>query len=434
MIRLDVCARQPLHLGVRPDAGWLTDTFRFVPGSVLRGALASVWLAAHRGPRPDVSADAEFLALFEGERRFGPLYPTDDALRPLSVFGCKYAEAAGCRAVAHDAAFDGPVPARCPVCDSPMEASKGRISDAKVVDHTRVKLDERGRAADGQLFTRRALAAGTRLTGLVSGSLDDGMAWLAEPDLTIRLGGRRSTSGLATVSARPEAEPPEFTGYQRERRCLVIRLTAPGVFVDEFGRPAWLPDPAELEAALGVPSVLEAAFARPTVVTGWHAAANLPKPRDFAVAAGSVYVLRFDHGEPDHAGLHRLWTAGLGLRRVEGNGWLSLQRWRPPQPSSTPAAAPATDPVHDLLRDLVGFGIADTILDDLRIWAQENHTDNPAADRLRDQMLARPRYSGLGDAAQQVITRALALDAADAALLARRIDDHLRSTRSGGRR
>jgi CRISPR-associated protein Csx10 len=91
-----------------------------------------------------------------------------------------------------------------------------------------------------------------------------------------------------------------------DQRRLVIRLLAPGIFVDTKGRPYWLPDITKLAVTLGVPVAFDAAFARPTVVSGWHAVSNLPKPRDFAVAAGSVFVLRFDESLPDHAGLQRL--------------------------------------------------------------------------------------------------------------------------------
>ena len=148
MIRVEVFAEQPLHLGSQLDAGWLTDTHRFVPGSVLRGALAALWLAEHRPPKPDTTSDMEFQRLFEGGVRFGPLYPSDNALRPLSVFGCKYADDDTCRRFSHDAAFDGAAPAACPVCGSPVEASKGGVDGVRIVEHTRVQLDEHERAAE----------------------------------------------------------------------------------------------------------------------------------------------------------------------------------------------------------------------------------------------------------------------------------------------
>ncbi|MGH3871373.1 MAG: type III-B CRISPR module-associated Cmr3 family protein [Pseudonocardiaceae bacterium] len=426
MIRVKVRAEQPLHLGSQLDAGWLTDTHRFVPGSVLRGALAAIWLAEHRLPQLKTTDDVEFHQLFEGGVRFGPLYPSDDALRPLSVFGCKYANSENCRRFTHDAAFDGAAPADCPACGSPVEASNGHVDGAQVVEHTRVQLDERERAAEGQLYTRRALRAGTWLTGLIDGDPDRELAWLMQTERSVRLGGRRSTSGLATLSAGVEALPTSFTGFVPDQRRLVVRLLAPGIFVDDLGRPSWLPDITELSAMLGVPVAFDAAFARPAVVSGWHAVSNLPKPRDFAVAAGSVFVLRFDENLPDHAGLQRLWHTGLGLRRVEGNGWITLQRWSAP---ALPRAErkPPPDAVHDLFLQIVGYGVGPTIVDDLRGWAQQRHVGAP---QTADDVLAKQRYSRLSPEALDTVRAAFALSADDAERLARRIDEWTRSRTS----
>lgn len=424
MIRVEVWAEQPLHLGSRLDAGWLTDTHRFVPGSVLRGALAALWLAEHRPPKPDTTADPEFQRIFEGAVRFGPLYPDDDALRPLSVFGCKYANDDGCRGFAHDAAFDGPAPAACPSCGSPVEASKGHIDGVRVVQHTRVELDERGRAANGQLYTRRALPAATRLTGFIDDPASE-LAWLTETARAIRLGGRRSTSGLATLTASAEASPTSFTGLWPDQRRLVVRLVSPGIFVDRLGRPSWLPDATELSETLGVPVSVKAAFTRPTVVSGWHAVSNLPKPGDFGVAAGSVFVLRFEAGLPEHASLQRLWHAGLGLRRAEGNGWVSLQRWQAPAPPTAPPR-PQADAVHTLFVQIVGYGIGPTIVDDLRGWAQQCHVGAAHRGTVED-ILAKQRYALLGQQARDLIREAFALPADDADRLARRIGDWTRA-------
>lgn len=425
MIRVDVTAEQPLHLGVRPDAGWLTDTHRFVPGSVLRGALAASWLAEHRAPAPETTADTEFQRIFEGTVRFGPLYPDDDALRPLSVFGCKYAADPGCQAVAHDAAFDGPAPNRCLACAGPMVPSKGTIGGMPAA-HTRVQLDALERAANGQLFTRRAVPRGTRLTGLIDGDLAGALRWLADGDHMVRFGGRRSTSGLATLRCAAEPPPSTFTGLVPSRSALVLRLVSPAILVDELGRPSWLPDMTQLSMLLGVPVSIAAAFARPALVTGWHIASNLPKPRDFAVAAGSVYVLRYDGVAPTHEALLALWKLGLGLRRAEGNGWLSLQRWTaPPPPPRRPRRQPPT-PAEQLARDLIDLRIADLIVDDLRASAQDRIIRSKLA-RTADSVLARPRYRALGGTARDAFKRGLELPPDQADELAKRLDAWIRT-------
>jgi CRISPR-associated protein Csx10 len=216
-----------------------------------------------------------------------------------------------------------------------------------------------------------------------------------------------------------------------DQRRLVVRLLAPGIFVDTLGRPSWRPDTTELAGTLGVPVAFDAVFARPTVVSGWHAVSNLPKPRDFAVAAGSVFVLRFDEDLPDHAGLLRLWHTGLGLRRAEGNGWITLQRWTAPAlPSAAPKPSSDADVVHELFLQIVGYGIGPTIVDDLRGWAQLRHVGALQTAGVLADVLAKQRYSLLSPAALNVVQTAFALPADDAERLARRIDDWTRARTS----
>lgn len=434
MIRIDAVARQPLHLGQQPDAGWLTDTHRFVPGSVLRGALAAAWLTRNRPPRPDTSNDPEFLGLFEGAVRYGPLYPGgDDALRPLSVFGCKYAANPKCAAVAIDAAFDEKVGHRCPECDAPLEPSKGAVAGAALVEHTRVELDARGRAVDGQLFTRRALKAGTRLTGLVHGDLNGPLGWLSEPDLAVRFGGRRSTSGLTELQVRAEPTPPEFDGYVPKHDTLVLRLLSPGIFLDHLGRPSWTPDLVELGNLLGVGLSVKAAFLRPAMVGGWHAASNLPKPRDFAVAAGSVYVLTCVGDPRDDGGLEKLWRTGIGLRRAEGYGWVALTQWQAPD-TSAPAPVAAEQP--SMLLELLTLGVGQEFADDLRGWAQEGGGTGRGAAERRTRLLGARRYERFGVDARDTLDRVLDLPPDEADRLARELIGHLtvHTSRRGGHR
>ena len=51
MLDVVVTAEEPLALGVSPESGNVIDSWAYVPGSVLRGALAAAWIASH-GPPP----------------------------------------------------------------------------------------------------------------------------------------------------------------------------------------------------------------------------------------------------------------------------------------------------------------------------------------------------------------------------------------------
>ncbi|MGH8880176.1 MAG: hypothetical protein ACRD0P_22960, partial [Stackebrandtia sp.] len=126
--------------------------------------------------------------------------------------------------------------------------------------------------------------------------------------------------------------------------------------------------------------------------------------------------------------MKRLWHAGLGLRRAEGNGWITLQRWHAPvQPSV--ASKPPPDAVHDLFLQIVGYGIGPTIVDDLRGWAQQRHVRDAPRSTAED-ILAKQRYSLLSPEARGAVRAAFALSADDADRLARRIDGWTRTRTS----
>ena len=75
-----------------------------VPGSVLRGALASVWIGEHGIPDAANRRREEFIALFERDVRYGPLFQDGTAVVPLSAIWCKYPATDACREWSADAA------------------------------------------------------------------------------------------------------------------------------------------------------------------------------------------------------------------------------------------------------------------------------------------------------------------------------------------
>jgi CRISPR-associated protein Csx10 len=379
MIDVTVRARQRLHLGIRPDSGWVSDSYPFVPGSVLRGALAAAWIA-EQPPSIAPGDDPDFQALFEGSIRFGPLFTDPRSLWPLSVFRCKYSPTPECAASVYDAAFSDDRPETCR-CGSPLEQSKGK-TDGETVERTQVQMvPEQDVALDGGLFSRRAIPAGTELRGHIVGD----HPWLAtEPVRLVRLGGRRSTSGLAEVTLSATAQVPGHGGLDADRNRLVLRLLSPAIFIDGWGRPRWRPDEERLAQVLGVPVELAAEWVRPVAVGGWHVVSNMPKSREFAVAAGSVYVLKLG-AAPEADRLHELWRRGLGIRRSEGFGWVSLDRWQPPPPAATlRSGGTRTDADGEIITALLRHGLVHLVLAELRRRQAHGGTGVPRTRRFTD--------------------------------------------------
>lgn len=331
MIALEAKVRQAISAASDREAGYYAPAFPLVPGWVVRGALAGRWIRQYGQPSEGSSRRAEFLELFEGAVRFGPMLVDGSTIEPLSVAACKYPQGAECAAVFIDLAVAEAD--ACPHCNGPLEGLKGSVRGVHVNSRARVSLDSTERARDGSLFTREEIPAGAILKGLVAGD----HPWLAGlTNETLWFGGRRSTSGRADLSAAAGASAtpgPSAPG------TVVVRCVSPLIAVDRFARPVLQPDSRELAEALGVGESslrLQRRFVRPVAVGGWHLASGLPKPREVAVAAGSTFV--YEAQGVSDADLRRLAGSGLGLRQREGFGWIEVN----PTPWSPPAeGAPA---------------------------------------------------------------------------------------------
>lgn len=342
---ITVTAHQPLALGTRPAGTETADTHRYIPGSVLRGALAAAWIGEHDAPREqkDPAKRREFVTLFEGTIRYGPLFHPNARVVPLSVFRCKYRPTAECAVEIHDE-LTGAKPSRCSVCQGPVTRGKGEVEhfgprDAHVLtETTRVQLTAQETAQEGKLFTRRALGhleadgePGRTYRGRIVGT----DAWLRRAR-DLWMGGRRSTSGAVTYHAADEVDTSVDAHVPvLDDNRLVLRLVTPAVLVDACGLPTDELDTEGLSRLLGTSVTTRERHTRPAISGGWHAASNLPKPDEHVVSAGSVYVLRLGDTPPPEA-LRQLVDHGVGLRRNEGFGWIELGLWQPPRTALGP--------------------------------------------------------------------------------------------------
>jgi CRISPR-associated protein Csx10 len=323
MSELVLTLRQPAQIGDRAREDFVLSTLEHVPGTVVRGAFAGSWLARNGVSAPGTPKRAEFLRLFEGEVRFGPLLGPGTEFLPLSVVTHKYPELDSCADVEYDRALTGEATLRCPDCGSPLDQVKVLSGDRPPVRRrTSVSIGESGVARRGVLFTRETLEAGQEFRGSLVADDPALLAVLAGLG-PVRVGGRRTTHGLADVSIRDQANGRSLpTAQRRDDRTLVIRLRSPGIFTDPQGRPSRDPDPSELTEVLATPSHVAQRWTRWQQVGGWHVASGLPKPAELAVVAGSTYLVWTEQTVSD-AVLDRLSRRGLGLRRHEGFGDLA---------------------------------------------------------------------------------------------------------------
>lgn len=353
MSELTLTLSQPAQIGDRARKNFVLSTMEHVPGSVVRGALAAAWLARYGVSRPGTPERKQFLDLFEGGVRFGPLLRDGTEFMSLAVVGHKYDPTTACATVDYDRAMtDQDPPAYCPDCQSPLEQRRGlhgdRLAPAR---RTSVAIGEDGTAISGQLFTRELLGAGQVFRGTITATADQ-QAVLADLG-QVRIGGRRTTHGLAEIVIRDSGTPP--AAQRRPDGDLVIRLRSPGIFTDDYGRPVRQPVPHDLERALGVPARVVRSWTRWEQAGGWHAASGLPKHQELTVAAGSTFLIHPERVVDDTA-LRNLAARGLGLRRHEGFGDLAPPPFLRPGKAERDAIADAeTVRVNALMAGIVGL-------------------------------------------------------------------------------
>lgn len=422
MLDVQVTAHQPLALGVRPAGTAPVPTRLHVPGSVLRGALAAAWIAEYGLPaKVSAAKRREFIALFEGEVSYGPLFATGSQVVPLSVLRCKYRR---CTTVV-DEAFDDTGGEPSCECGS-LAPGRGEVeftgatAGRPVTQSTHLQIDDATGIADkGLLFTRRTLthrdANGAERTfhgRITPGSdlPDEAAAWLADTR-RLRLGGRRGTSGAVTYNPCPVQAVAPATGHR-----IAMRLTAPAILTDPSGLPLDLADyqalrtalHAELATPLGGARVtaVERVWARRERVGGWHAASRLPKPVELAVSAGTVLLLDFDR-PPAPDGLLALSGRGIGLRRGEGFGALetSTTAWKHPTgPEAVTPDQDTPDPAESYARLLLDTGHGAWFIDNLRSYVEELATRSGTRHL---GLLERPRLRRLTPYERDAITALL---------------------------
>lgn len=371
--------RMRLSPGRSGQSGNFRDIHEIIPGATLRGALGAAWWGSptdpYSGPDPQGAFDLLFGRLLDVTDAV-PFVADNEgntselvAFEPNSWLICKYRSS--CDSAPVDlAAPDGemcpgctpstkaagrtdrvcPSCERCPRCDVRAEPGRGwRVrSIASMVTRTSLVNEV---PKPGALFTRSVLepatADGAQIQNVLYAGrlvlrpghdaqlLTDAITWLRR-QRDLRVGGSRSTMGKATLTIADATErlPDVCAGR------VAFYLTSPAILLDDNGAPSFDLGGhlTRVAASAGAsdPSVVKV-YLRPTVVTGWHGLAGMPKPTEPAIDAGAVAVL--DGMTAD--AVQQLLTLGVGARRREGNGQLATDPLRA-IPSRRPPVAAAT--------------------------------------------------------------------------------------------
>ena len=359
-VRLVVRLDEPLVIAERAAAGNQFDTRQVIPGSVIRGALASRAVRRNNLRAPETYA--EFVSLFlRGGISFPNLYLAhykDNILypavpAPLGLLTCEV-DPFGQRREGHGLWTMGSPKTKdrkCPKCEGRLEPVGGFMVLKQGVPHTvtpdekvelHIHIDpESNRVSHGDLYGYTVLNAGQYFVGELLCA--DESAWTRLQTLTglqdqaffsLRLGkARRRGYGRVRVWVeRCDEQPVTWLQVPLEKRVpnlnkpVTLTLLTDALIVDRWGRQAAEFDPEWLgrELKLG-PIQIEDASGRAKAVDGFHGQTGLPRWRDRVLRAGSMAVIKFPFPPQDWQDrMKRLEANGIGLRRNEGFGRIAF--------------------------------------------------------------------------------------------------------------
>ncbi|MFN7961573.1 MAG: RAMP superfamily CRISPR-associated protein [Thermoanaerobaculia bacterium] len=329
-----------LSVGGRPEAGNLVSGLPYVPGSTLRGALATRW-------RRGYESEAFTRAFLSGAVQFGFLYPSFEQGSVLPTV----ASLATCKLHPGPVEQDGHglydlLPGReredCPVegCGArlvprvPAFSFDGepRAIDLALSPHN--AIDPASQTVRGSaLFAYEALPDGRELKGFLRGesheALEELLAGLElQPGeaFPLRVGRRKGSLGTLSCTFEPWTGEAGSSGLFPDLGpgpkeigpggSVRIDLLTPAIVLDRHLRFKAFLEPQDF--GLERPR-FSAAFCHGEVLAGWNSAHRLPKGDQIAVVAGSTFRLDGPTAT-ELAALSNLAQKGLGLRTEEGFG------------------------------------------------------------------------------------------------------------------
>ena len=307
----------------------------YVPGSVLRGALAWRYLAVNG------KADDQFRRLFlRGAVRFLHAYPVasnGQRTLPAPLTWHKPKDATPATAVSDFArngspdddqtwksqggqfcllAMDGPAAAKVEFVNPPRQ----------ITVHTARANRQRPTAPGATVFRYEALAAGQTLRGVMlaedSAALEKVLAMMPAAGGRLALG-RSQNAGYGRVTVNYPGEPrfvnpawQEYVPVGDSGGQLVVTLLSDAILTDPAtGSPA-----TNLDALVSTPAAHT--YMRLCMTGGFNRTWNLPLPQTTAIAAGSVFV--YTASAELAKRLTKLAESGIGQRVAEGYGRIAI--------------------------------------------------------------------------------------------------------------
>lgn len=294
------------------DEGLYYSCTDFVPGSVLLGVFASLYIKKYKLGN-EAHTDDTFKRLFlDGAVSFGYAHPyvNEHHFMPMPLHiqrekntNCAYYEGTITQSplrkmntlarIANHKIYTYDVPKEYRMHHSrPEDRSIGRaLNDTKGTDM--IKDDK------GQFYYYTALQKGQQFVGELKGNSQD-IALLyelaEEANHIIHIGRSRTAEYGAAKFSSHFSVAPSFPKARKGAKKVAIYVASPLTWQNSYGRN--VADSTLLlnaiSAKLGVTVTLEKTYSKQTVIAGYNAKWRLPKPKYQAFDAGTVFVVSTD--------------------------------------------------------------------------------------------------------------------------------------------
>lgn len=367
-ISLDVETKQPVVLARSHFSSNIVFTVDYIPGSALRGAMASRFIEKIGNPEDNWE---KFKTYFCSDMvRFENIYIADIADGPKYVFPIPLSSKT-CKAYSGflwDDEKTGPhhgvsdyltknIPDYCPKRkhETPLENITGfysvpdrdNYSYTKRVDvkkrfsmHNEIE-DKTQRTKEGILYTLEQIEEEQNFKGSIIFA-DNGIGEsfkndvIGKEDEFYLYVGQARSRGMGQIGIKWAFDDSSFdrgffpTLEKRfsnfDENCFSVTLYSDAILVDEYLRCLTSLTSTYLSNILEVELDSLKTFSTYHIVSGWHSGAHLPKEDDIAITKGSSFIFQYNGDEHEKLvkGLSTLEKEGIGLRRNEGFGRLVI--------------------------------------------------------------------------------------------------------------
>ena len=351
-LSISIKTLSPVIVSTKSSSSTMTASHDFFTGSIVRGIIAGKYIEA-RNLGEAAEQDAEFIELFFSGLRFVAAYPVVKGIRslvlPLSLQVSKDGNtiknlltdegAAGYKALKGLGIIkDGRISRVTVKKKISLHMSRNNGQDSQISERLA------GRSMAGGIFNYEAIDSGQEFCSYVIGEaeqIEQLCKALQISKWNCHIGRSRFTqygSCQITLGKPVDIEDKAFTEGSKNEIFLRLEtpLLADGEQVDDAkGILQQIPEKLNMltKGGFSLVNTEKSLFARQESVDNFVGVWNMKRPRDFALAAGTIFGLQKNAAwdEADKAALQKIMYEGVGWRCAEGFGQLRLWENKPLQ-------------------------------------------------------------------------------------------------------